>query len=218
MHLNQLGCWLEKDTLLRKKRKEAGWVSEPRHGRKICPPGKQRQGVTPNPASSPISHSWTVECPYFFFIISILQMAYYLSKCLSKEAIWFLFPWSVVGDASEYRIQQDNFGEQMWPGGLTLRKPRHWWIKRMKYPSQEWQICGLCVSRAWTRPQNPSQLRASAITKYLELAQDGNPCRQRWTYPSILSYNQCTYPKPLLPKPNTERIRYTIYLASTLLI
>ena len=133
MHLNQLGCWLEKDTLLRKKRKEAGWVSEPRHGRKICPPGKQRQGVTPNPASSPISHSWTVECPYFFFIISILQMAYYLSKCLSKEAIWFLFPWSVVGDASEYRIQQDNFGEQMWPGGLTLRKPRLWWIKRMKY-------------------------------------------------------------------------------------
>lgn len=59
----------------------------------------------------------------------------------------------------------------------------HWWIKRMKYPSQEWQICGLWVSRAWTRPQNPSQLRKSAITKYLELAQDGNPCHHSWTYP-----------------------------------
>ena len=33
--------------------------------------------------------------------------------------------------------------------------------------------------------------------------------------PAIPCYNQCTYPKPLLPKPNTERIRYAIYLAST---
>lgn len=39
MLLYQLGCCLEKETLLRKKRNEAGWVSEPRHGREICPPG-----------------------------------------------------------------------------------------------------------------------------------------------------------------------------------
>lgn len=145
-------------------------------------------------------------------------MAYHLSKCLWKEAIWFLFPWPVVGDASEYRIQQDNFGEQMWPGGLTLRKPLSLMDKEDEIPKSG-------MANLWPVGfQSLNSASESFSTQKISHHQIFGAC-SRWKsmssqldLPAIPCYNQCTYPKPLLPKPNTERIRYAIYLASTLLI